>query len=104
MKTIPSAPRSNPKGYISILGVLTISIVLLLILLSAYRFAVQTQTVQKQNQVYIDYAAREQAILRAVLTLAPNAAVKAMMSGSNSHSATERGHLGGHLRRGHESG
>ena len=89
MKTPPTSHSTLRKGYVSILGVMSISIVLLLILVSAYRFAVQTQDIQKRNQVYIDYAAREQAMLRAVLSLAPNAAMKAMMSDSDSNPLKE---------------
>jgi hypothetical protein len=83
MKTPKPEYSKNRPGYVSILGVLTIGIVLLLILTATYRYAIQSQSIQKRNQLYIDYAYREQAGLRAILTLAPNAAMKSMMTNSN---------------------
>lgn len=76
-------PRSRTRpGYIAIMSVIGLSTVLLLTLLSSYRFAIQSQEVQRQAQLRIDYAHREQAILRAVLTTASDRAIQNMMGDS----------------------
>ena len=85
---ITSSPKSTrhnlQPGYISIIAVLSLSTVLLLTLIGAFRFSVQSQDIQRQAQIKIDYAHREQALLRAVLNAAPNRAMQAMMADSAS--------------------
>ena len=75
-------PNSRHRGYISVMAVAGLSTVLLLVLLSAYRFSVQSQEVQRRAQIRIDYNQREQAILRSVLNIGPNRGMIAMMEDS----------------------
>ena len=77
-----SARRRLKPGYISLVAIFGLSSILLLTLISAFRFAVQSQDIQRQSQIRIDYAHREQALLRAVLNAAPNRAMGAMMENS----------------------
>lgn len=70
-------------GYVSILAVVTLSSILLVMLTASFRFAIQNQETQKKTQVRIDYANRETALLRAVLSEAPNQAMRAMMADSS---------------------
>jgi len=84
MRISPRTPLPNRtrSGYIAVMSVLGLSTILLLTLLSSFRFAIQSQEVQRQSQIRIDYAHREQALLRAVLTTAPNRAAQNMMKDS----------------------
>jgi len=74
------------RGYISILAVVTLSSIMLLMLTASFRYTLQNQETQKKTQIRVDYTNREQALLRAVLTEAPNSAMKNMMANSNSSS------------------
>ncbi len=53
------------SAYVSILAVFTLTAIMLLMLTASFRIPVQSQEVQKKSQIRIDYANREQAILRA---------------------------------------
>ena len=68
------------RGYISILAVVTLSSIMLLMLTASFRYTLQNQETQKKTQIRVDYTNREQALLRAVLTEAPNSAMKNMMA------------------------
>jgi len=82
MKTITPIPQQR-RGFISVMAVSGLSMVLLLTLLVAYRYSLQTQEIQRRAQIRIDYNQREQSILRSVLNIAPNRGMIAMMGGSN---------------------
>lgn len=88
MKTITPIPQQR-RGFISVMAVSGLSMVLLLTLLVAYRYSLQTQEIQRRAQIRIDYNQREQAILRSVLNIAPNRGMIAMMGGSASVSGSE---------------
>ena len=78
--------KNLKRGYVSILSVVTLSSIMLLMLTASYRYTLQNQETQKKTQIRVDYTNREQALLRAVLTEAPNSAMKNMMANSNSPS------------------
>lgn len=80
-------PSHLRRGYISIMAVAGLSTVLLLIMMAAYRFSIQSQQIQRRAQIRIDYNQREQAILRSVLNIAPNRGMIAMMEDSASDSS-----------------
>jgi len=71
------------RGYISVISVLILTSTLFLVLLSAYRNSIQSQDVQAAAQLRIDYAHREQALLRAVLNEFPNQAMNTMMANTD---------------------
>ena len=76
--------KKNLKpGYVSVLAVVSLSAILLTMLTASFRYSLQNQETQKKSQIRVDYTNREQALLRAVLTEAPNAAMKNMMADSN---------------------
>ena len=75
-------PKLQP-GYVSIIAVLALTAIMLLMLTASFRFSVQSQDTQKKSQLRIDYANREQAILRSVLNIAPNRAMRTMMAESD---------------------
>ena len=79
----PLRRRRPPGGYVSYILVLTTAVTLLVMLLSHYRSALATQKVQSETVTAIDYAAKEEAILRALVTLVPNRAIRAMQHNSN---------------------
>ncbi len=86
MKTSPS--RHAKAGYISTLLVLSTGSILSILTLYAYRAAIAAQAVQTQVQLRVDYSEKEEAILRSIVAIVPNRAIRAMQSGSNANSAS----------------
>ena len=76
-------PRNLRRGFISYVLVLAGGLTLTLLTLSAYQRAVMAQKVQGENQIRVDYADKEDEILRAIVNITPNRAIRAMQSGSN---------------------
>lgn len=81
MKTSPS--RRRPAGFISYLLVLATATILTLLTVYGYRRAVAAQAVQSQVQLRVDYSEKEEAILRSIIAITPNRAIRAMQSGSD---------------------
>jgi hypothetical protein len=82
MKT-PRRPGHLKPGYVSYVIVLTTGLMLTLMTMSAYRNAAASQVVQSETQLRVDYADKEDAVLRAVVNLVPNRAIRAMQHRSN---------------------
>lgn len=87
-----SAIRGSKNGYVSFVLVLAIGSVLSLLAVAAYRGAMSAQAVQSQVQLRVDYSEKEEAILRSIVAITPNRAIRAMQSGSNAN-ATSRAPL-----------
>ena len=85
MKT--SSSRPGKSGFASYLLVLTTGAILTLLMVYAYRQAMETQAVQSQVQLRTDYSEKEDAILRSIVAITPNRAIRAMQSGSGSATA-----------------
>lgn len=81
MKTTPSRRRN--AGFVSFLLVLSTGAVLTMLMIFAYRQALQSQEVQSQVQLRVDYSEKEDAILRSIVAITPNRAIRAMQSGSD---------------------
>ncbi len=75
--------RSGSRGYVSYVMVLSVGALLTVLTMSAYKYAGASQTVQKETQLRVDYAEKEDAILRGIVNIVPNRAMRAMQSGSN---------------------
>lgn len=84
MKTTPSHRR--PAGFVSLLLVFSTGTVLLLLTLYAYRHAMDAHSVQSKVQLRVDYAEKEEAILRSIVAITPNRAIRAMQQNSNLNS------------------
>jgi hypothetical protein len=82
-----SRRRRFQPGYISLVLVLTTGVMLTLLTLGAYRRASTSQTVQKETQLRVDYAEKEDAVLRAIVNIVPNRAIRAMQNNSNTSGA-----------------
>jgi hypothetical protein len=82
MKTARS-PRNLRRGFVSYVLVLAAGLTLTLLTLSAYQRALSANKVQSENQIRVDYADKEDEILRAVVNITPNRAIRAMQAGSN---------------------
>ncbi len=82
MKT--SIRRTGKPGFVSYTVVLTTGIILTLMATYAYRRSITAQTVQNKVQLRSDYAEKEDAILRSIVAITPNRAIRAMQSGSSS--------------------
>lgn len=80
-------PSSHPAGYVSVLTVLTISILMMSMMVFAYNRAINTQEVQASIQAQTDYREKEETILRSIVSITPNRAIRAMQDGSNGSDA-----------------
>jgi hypothetical protein len=81
MKTSPT--RRQKAGYVSFLMVLSTGAILSLLSIYAYRSAMTAQAVTSQAQLRVDYSEKEEAILRSIVAITPNRAIRAMQSGSD---------------------
>lgn len=81
MKT--HSTRRHRAGYISFLLVLSTGTILTFLMLAAYRRALNAQVVESQVQLRLDYSERDEAILRSIVAIAPNRAIRTMQAGSN---------------------
>ncbi len=81
MKTTSSTRRA--AGFVSYMMVLVTSAILTLLMVAAYRGAMSAHAVTSQVQLRVDYSEKEEAILRSIVALTPNRAIRAMQSGSD---------------------
>jgi hypothetical protein len=86
MKT-PSSRRPR-QGYVSYALVVSTAVVLTTMLVFTYRSAMENQKVQSTASLRADFTDKEDAVLRAIVHIAPNRAMRAMMHNSNSSSTT----------------
>ena len=82
MKT--SSPRKFQPGYISLIAVFTMSVLMLSMTLFAYRRALNAHSIQADVQAQEDYREKEETVLRSIVALTPNRAIRAMQGGSDS--------------------
>lgn len=76
--------RRKPKtGYVSLIAVFTMSMFMLTLMLFAYKRALGAQAIQAEIQHQTDYLEKEETILRSIVAITPNRAIRAMRSGSN---------------------
>jgi hypothetical protein len=78
---------SGKSGFASYVLVLSTCAVLTFLMLSAYRRAMAAHDVQKTVQLRTDYSEKDDAILRSIVAIAPNRAMRAMQHNSNSSTA-----------------
>lgn len=72
-------------GYVSTLLVIVTGLICISILGAAYELRINSQDGQKVAQVKADYSQREDAILRALVGIVPNKAMRAMQNGSSAN-------------------
>lgn len=77
----------RPHGYVSVLMVVALSTVLLAMMVGAYHRASNAQSFQATVQLRVDYREKEEAVLRAIVAIAPNRAMRAMQNLSGATSA-----------------
>jgi hypothetical protein len=85
MKTLSN--KKYPRGYISIIGVFSISIFMLTMMLFAYKRAINAQATLSDIQTQTDYREKEETVLRSIVAIVPNRAIQAMQDGSDSSDA-----------------
>ncbi len=81
----PYPPRRNFRwqgGYISLIAVLTMAIFMLTLMLFAYKRALGAQSVQTDIQTRADYREKEETILRSIVAITPNRAIRSMQTGA----------------------
>jgi len=81
----PSTSKRRPAGYVSSLLVLSMGTVLTLLMVITYRRATASHSNQSRVQLQVDYSEKEEAILRSIVSIAPNRAIRAMQNLSNSN-------------------
>lgn len=86
MTTFLPTRRGQP-GFVSYLLVLSTAAILTLLMVMTYRRAADSQALQKNVQLRTDYTEKEDAILRAIVAITPNRAIRAMQNNSNSSTA-----------------
>jgi hypothetical protein len=74
--------QRRPAGYISLLMVVVVSTTMLLLMVAAYKRATTAQAFQSSVRLRVDYREKEEAILRAIVAITPNRAMRAMQSQS----------------------
>lgn len=84
----PHIRRKEAGGYVSLIAVFTMSLFMLSLMLFAYKRAISAQGIQGDIQSQTDYREKEETILRSIVAIAPNRAIRAMQSGSDTSSAT----------------
>ena len=77
----------GPSGYVSYVVVLALGMTMLTMLIQTYRTASASQAAQTAASLRVDYASKEDAVLRAVIPITANRAMQAMRSGSNANAA-----------------
>lgn len=82
--------RAGKSGYVSYVLVLSTGIVLTLLTVYFYRSTMNAAAAQATVQLQADYAEKEESILRAILAITPNRAIRAMQHNSNSSSAVSQ--------------
>ncbi len=82
MKT--NLSQNKARGYVSLLAVFTLSVFMLSMMIFAYQRATTAQGVQAEVQSQADYREKEEAILRSIVAITPNRAIRAMQGGSDS--------------------
>ena len=86
MITRHSINRNRRRGFASYILVLSTGAFLSLLLVFTYRRAMAAHTVQSQVQLRTDYREKEDAVLRSIVAITPNRAMRAMRSGSSASS------------------
>ncbi len=87
MKASPS--KRHPSGYVSLLVVISTGTLLTLLTIHAYKRAAAAHSVQSKSQLRVDYAEKEEAILRSIVAITPNRAIRAMQGGSAVNAASK---------------
>lgn len=75
--------RPAPAGFVSYVMVLSTGVMLTLLMVFAYRSALLSQSVQAGVNLQIDYSEKEDNVLRSIVAITPNRAIRAMRSGSD---------------------
>jgi len=83
MRTTASTRRPTPAGFVSYVLVLSTGLMLTLLMFFAYRGALLSQSVQAGVNLQLDYAEKEDNVLRSIVAITPNRAIQAMRSGSD---------------------
>ncbi|MEN9535101.1 MAG: hypothetical protein RIR37_374 [Verrucomicrobiota bacterium] len=81
------AQNNHPAGYASVLMVLSMGTLLLILAIFSYRKAVSAHSVQSSVQLRVDYLEKEDAILRSIVAITPNRAIRAMRHMSETENA-----------------
>lgn len=76
--------RRGKPGYVSYVLVLSTGMILTLLMVYTYRRALDGHAVQGQVQLRNDYSEKEDAILRSIVAITPNRAIRAMQHNSSS--------------------
>ena len=88
MNMTPSPKRRYQPGYVSYVLVLTTAAILTMLMVATYQRATNGQAVQKNVQLRLDYGEKEDTILRSIVSMVPNRAIRSMQNASLTNAAT----------------
>lgn len=83
----PHHPCRKRGGYVTFLIVVMTTLVAAALIFSIYRASMRAQSTQQVAQLQVDISQRENAVMRSLLALVPNAAIGAMRGNSAADSA-----------------
>lgn len=75
--------RNQRRGFVSYAMVLSTGLVLTMMMVYSYRRSMAAHEVQAKVQLRTDYAEKEDAVLRSIVAITPNRAMRAMQHNSN---------------------
>jgi len=78
-----SRKRPGSPGYISYVMVLSTGVLLTTMMMYGFKHALQSQAVQSDVQLRLDYSEKEDAVLRSIVAITPNRTMQAMMNSSS---------------------
>ena len=82
---ISNRSKFHKGGYAALLTTITLSLTIMAFAITAFRETKQSHLVQTRYQVKQYYSQKEEALLRALLDIVPNYAMRGMMANSNEH-------------------
>ena len=75
--------RPGSPGYVAYVMVLSTGVILTVMMIFGFKRALQSQSVQSDVQLRLDYSEKEDAVLRSIVAITPNRAIRAMQDSSS---------------------
>jgi hypothetical protein len=86
MQTISN--KKHARGYISMLAVISISMLMLVLTIFAYKRALNAHATFSKIHTQTDFREKEEAVMRSIVSIVPNRAILAMQNGSDASTAS----------------
>jgi hypothetical protein len=80
--------KKHARGYISMLAVISISMLMLVLTIFAYKRALNAHATFSKIHTQTDFREKEEAVMRSIVSIVPNRAILAMQNGSDASTAS----------------